>query len=224
VPASGCKTLKDAGLDDILGDQGGLDEATVVAGLKEALKVGTERTVDQVGAVDGYLADEMLRIVLPEDARSAASTLRRVGMGGMVDEFEVSMNRAAELAAHEATAIFWNAITSMTLADAWGILRGNDTAATDYFRQRTGQALTSRYRPIVETKLRSVGGYSDYETLVGRLEAIPLVDAPDLDLVGYVTDHALEGLFSVLAGEEQKIREDPLKRTTSLLQRVFGPQ
>jgi len=220
----GCAGMEDVDLESVLGGAGPLDEATVARGLKEALSVGTGRAVDQVGSLDGYLANEALKIALPVELQDVAGTLRSAGLGSKVDELEVAMNRAAEQAAGEAVNVFGDAIRGMTLADAWGILRGHDTAATDYFRERTSAALTSRYRPIVESRLRAVGGYGDYETLVARLESLPFVEPPDLDLVGYVTDHALDGLFTVLAQEEQKIREDPLARTTALLQRVFAAQ
>jgi hypothetical protein len=224
VGLAGCAPLKDVPLESILGGGAALDEATVARGLKEALSVGTGRAVDQVGSLDGYLANEALRILLPAAVQDVASTLRSVGFGGKVDELEVAMNRAAEQAAGEAVALFGDVITGMTIADAWGILRGHETAATDYFRERTSAALTERYRPIVESRLRAVGGYDDYESLVARLEALPLVEPPDLDLVAYVTDEALAGLFAVLAQEEQRIRQDPLARTTELLQRVFAAQ
>ena len=220
----GCAGMENLDLGNMLGGNAPLDEATVAKGLKEALAVGTERAADRVGGVDGYLGNTLLRIALPEDLQEVAGTLRSVGLGAKVDELEVAMNRAAEQAAGEAVAVFGNAVSGMTVADAWGILRGEDTAATDYFRARTGLALEQRYRPIIENKLRTVGGYQDYETLAARLEALPFVEAPDLDLVGYVTGHALDGLFRELATEERKIREDPLARTTQLLQKVFGAQ
>ena len=220
----GCAGMENLDLNSVLGGNAPLDEATVADGLKEALAVGTQRASQRVGGVDGYLGNALLRIALPEDLQEVASTLRSVGMGAKVDELEVAMNRAAEQAAGEAVAVFGDAIRGMTVADAWGILRGADTAATDYFRARTGTALETRYRPIVEGKLRTVGGYEDYEDLASKLKSLPFVEAPDLDLVGYVTDHALDGLFLELANEEQKIRQDPVARTTQLLQRVFGAQ
>lgn len=215
-----------AGLADL--DLGGgpgrapLDEGTVAAGLKEALRVGTERTVARTGRLDGYLGDALLRIALPEPIQEMSGTMRALGLGGKLDQLEVAMNRAAELAAGEATDLFVAAIGGMTLQDAWGILRGPDTAATDYFRERTAAALAARYRPVIQSSLQQVGGYAEFEDLSRRLAAMPLVDLPDLDLVGYVTDHALGGLFTVLAQEERQIRADPLARTTALLQRVFG--
>jgi hypothetical protein len=220
----GCAGMQEGDLGKILGGSAPLDEATVARGLKEALSVGTQRTAAQVGAVDGYLKNEALKIVLPPQVQDVAGTLRSVGLGGKVDDLELAMNRAAEQAAGESVSVFGDAIRGMTIADAWGILRGGDTAATNYFRAHTSAALTTRYRPIVENRLRGVGGYSDYETLVAKLQSLPLVDPPNLDLVGYVTEHALDGLFKVLATEEKKIRDDPLARTTALLQRVFGGQ
>jgi len=220
----GCAGMENLDLGNVLGGNAPLNEATVAQGLKEALSVGTQRASDRVGGVDGYLGNVLLRITLPEDLQEVAGTLRSMGMGAKVDELEVAMNRAAEQAAGEAVAVFGDAISGMTVADAWGILRGDDTAATDYFRARTRTALEGRYRPIVENKLRTVGGYDDYEDLVGKLHSLPFVETPDLDLVGYVTDRALDGLFLELAREEQKIREDPLARTTRLLQKVFAAQ
>ena len=216
---AGCATM-----EQVLGGAAPLDEATVARGLKEALTVGTQRTASQVGAVDGYLKNAALKILLPPQIQDVAGTLRSVGMGAKVDELEVAMNRAAEQAAGESVSVFGDAVRGMTITDAWGILRGGDTAATDYFRQRTSAALTARYRPIIESRLQTVGGYSDYESLVAKLQSLPFVEPPNLDLVGYVTDHALSGLFMVLATEEKKIRDDPVARTTALLQRVFGAQ
>jgi hypothetical protein len=220
-----CASLKDTNLDDLLNtdEEGQLDEATVVAGLKEALRVGTERTVISTSQVDGYLANELIRIVIPEQIEPMTSTLRRAGLGSFVDELEVGMNRAAELAAGEARQVFWDAITSMTIADAFGILNGGDTAATDYFRGKTWQSLERRYQPIVQQQMNEVGLSRLYGEVVDLYDALPLTDKPALfDLEEYVTAEALTGLFTVLAQEEQKIRQDPLARTTELLRRVFG--
>ena len=220
----GCATLQDAGLGDILaGGDRPLEESTVVAGLKEALHVGTERSVLSVGAVDGYLANELIRIALPEQLAGVASTLRDLGLGAHVDELETGMNRAAELAAGEARAVFWDAIRSMTIADGFAILNGGRTAATDYFRERTWQALESRYRPIARDKMQEVGLSRLYGRALDVYNAVPLVDKPPLvELDEYVTHEALSGLFTVLAQEEGRIRSDPLARTTDLLKRVFG--
>lgn len=219
---AGC-AAEDMNLGDILAGSGGeLDEPTVAAGLKEALRVGTERTVSSTSVVDGFLGNALIRIALPEQFESAAGALRTIGLGGRVDELEIAMNRAAENAAGEAKGVFWNAITEMTLADAFGILNGGERAATDYFRGRTTEELRARFRPIVETKMEEVGLYRAYESALSAYTALPLTSKPDVDLEAHVTNEALDGLFLVLEGEEKKIREDPAARTTDLLRKVFG--
>lgn len=220
---SGCASLDSDTLGKIIrsGGDAPLDEATVAAGLKEALRVGTERTVKTTSALDGFLGNALIRIVLPEEFEGAAKTLRSIGLGKQVDEFETTMNRAAERAAGEATGIFWNAITGMTLADAFGILNGGETAATDYFRARTESGLRARFSPIVKEKMSELGLYTTYNELADTYNNLPLVTRPALDLDSYITDRALDGLFVVLSQEERRIREDPLARTTDLLRRVF---
>lgn len=218
----GCASLQNTDFGSVLGG-GELDEATVTAGLKEALTIGTGNTVASTSTVDGYLANELIRIALPDEFDGAASTLRSAGLGRYVDELEVAMNRAAEQAAGEARDIFWAAIEDMTIADAFAILRGHDTAATDYFRARTETELRARYEPIVAEKTESVGLGRLYGQAADAYAALPLTSKPELvDLDSYVTDRALDGLFTVLAREEQAIRQDPAARTTDLLRRVFG--
>jgi len=223
---SGCATLQGSMGDILTGGpstSGTLDESTVIAGIKEALRVGTQNTVLSTSKVDGYLGNALIRIAIPSQMQSVASTLRQAGLGAQVDEMEVGMNRAAELAAGEARDVFWSAITGMTVSDAFGILRGGNTAATDYFHERTYDALRVRFHPIVQRKVDEV----DLSRLYGRISdtynSLPLGGATRLvDLDEYVTDQALAGLFTVLASEEQKIRQDPLARTTDLLKKVFG--
>jgi Protein of unknown function (DUF4197) len=222
---TGCATLQNADLGSILGNEtaGQLDEATVLAGLKEALKVGSDNTVTTTSSVDGFLGNALIRIAVPEQLDSAASTLRSVGLGSYVDELEVAMNRAAEQASSEARELFWTAITSLTIGDAFALLRGHDTAITDFFRDRTEADLRLRFTPIVSEKTQSVGLGRLYGDLANTYNALPLTSKPQLvDLDAYVTDQALEGLFTVLAQEEQAIREDPAARTTALLRKVFG--
>jgi hypothetical protein len=225
--AAGCAALQE-GLGEVLKDDssgGPLDEPTVIAGIKEALRVGTQNTVLSTSRVDGYLGNELIRIALPDQLQSAASTMRQLGLGGQVDELETGMNRAAELAAAEAREIFWNAITGMTVSDAFGILNGGNTAATEYFRDRTHAALRTRFHPIIERKIESVGVSRVYGRIAETYNSLPLAGTQRLvDLDEYVTDRALAGLFTVLATEEQKIRQDPLARTTDLLRRVFAGQ
>jgi hypothetical protein len=223
VIVCGCSNLNTDAFGDLLGKDGGpLDEQTVADGLKEALKVGTERTVASTSATDGFLGNTLIRITIPDGYQKAAATLRTVGFGNKVDEFEVAMNRAAELAAAEATDVFWNAIKQMTISDAMGILNGNETAATDYFRTHTEGELKQRFQPIVKSKMSQVGLYELYNELSDYYNSLPLVAKPAIDLDDYITDKSLDGLFTVLGQEEKRIREDPVARTTELLQRVFG--
>ena len=223
---SGCATLKES-MGDIFGgsssSSGSLDEPTVIAGIKEALRIGTQNTVLSTSKVDGYLGNALIRIAIPEQMTSVASALRKAGLGSQVDELEVGMNRAAELAAAEAREIFWNAITGMTVSDAFGILKGGDTAATEYFRERTSAALQTRFKPIVQQKIEEVGLSRIYSRVADTYNSLPLTGMQKMvDLDEYVTDKALGGLFTVLATEERKIRQDPVARTTDLLRKVFG--
>jgi len=221
---SGCATLQES-MGDIMdpgsGD-GELDESIVIAGIREALRVGTRNTVISTSQVDGYLGNRLIRIAFPDQMEPMVSTLRTVGLGSYVSDLEVGMNRAAELAAAEARDIFWNAIREMTVADAFGILNGDDTAATSYFRAQTGAELRERFHPIVERKMEQIGLSRLYGQAADAYNSISFTGAPELvDLDEYVTGRALDGLFTVLAQEEQKIRNDPAARTTELLRKVF---
>jgi hypothetical protein len=198
-----------------------LAEGEIAAGLKEALAVGTERAVARVGVRDGFWLNRDVNIPLPESLRKVEKTLRAFGQGAKVDEFHLSLNRAAEAAAPEAAAIFGDAIRSMTLADARKILEGPNDAATEYFRGRTYVALGARFQPIVAKATASVGATKKYKDLSARVtKVMPGYELQDID--AYVTDRALAGLFRTLAAEELKIRQDPAARTTELLKRVFG--
>ena len=203
------------------GRPGALSESDIAAGLKEALAVGTQRTVAKVGTMDGFWRDAAIRIALPDQVKKAEKTLRTLGQGALVDEFHMSLNRAAEKAAPEAASIFGDAIRSMTLADARGILNGPNNAATEYVRGKTSATLTARFKPIVAQSTASVGATRKYKDLNAKVtQYLPGYQMQDLD--AYVTDRALAGLFTTLAGEELKIRQDPAARTTELLKRVFG--
>lgn len=222
--AWGCSGFDPNALGQILDTRssGELDEGTIVAGLKEALQIGTERAVKSTSREGGFFDNPLIRIPLPESLDSVASTMRTFGLGATVDEFELAMNRGAERAAGEATDVFWNAIRTMTFQDAMGILRGHDTAATDYFHERTAEELRGRFRPIVREKLGEVGLYRTWDRLVQAYTALPSTQKPSLDLEEYVTERALGGLFETLSAEEKRIREDPAARTTKLLREVFG--
>lgn len=221
---SGCAGVDSEALSTILraGKEVPLDAKTVAAGLREALRVGTDRTVATTSKIDGFLGNALIRILLPPQFEDVEKALRGIGFSKQVDELEVGMNRAAERAAGEAREVFWAAITQITIEDAFGILNGGENAATSYFRSRTEEALHGRFKPIVMEKMSEVGLYRIYNELTGYYNKLPIVTAPALDLDEYVTEHALNGLFTVLEQEEKRIRTDPLARTTELLRRVFG--
>jgi hypothetical protein len=200
----------------------GLDESTVAAGLKEALQVGSERAVSATSQTNGFLSNDLIRIAMPDELSMMAKTLRSIGFGGQVDAFEVGMNRAAERASAEAKPVLVDAVSQMTLTDAMGILQGGDTAATDYFRGKTSDTLRAKFTPIIKEKMGQVGLYNQYNQLMSSYTALPLVSKPTFDLDTYVADQGLDGLFTVLAQEEQSIRSNPAARTTELLKKVFA--
>jgi hypothetical protein len=198
------------------------DAATVAAGLKEALTIGSQKAVDAVAKQDGYFGNPRIRIPLPENIQKAERTLRKVGLKKQVDEFVLTMNRAAEKAAPAAKGIFVGAVKEMTIPDAVKILRGNDTAATEYFRTKTGDQLYAAFRPTVSKAVMEVGVTRAYQDLVNKARKTKLIKDASLDLDHYVTKKALDGLFTMVGEEERKIRKDPVARVTDLLKQVFG--
>ncbi len=203
--------------------RGELDDGQVVSGLKEALSVGTANAVAATSAVDGYFANAAIRILVPEKARKAADLLRKVGFRREVDAFVLSMNRAAEKAAPQAKARFVDAIREMTFDDARRILGGGDTAATDYFREKTRQRLYDDFRPVVARSMDEVGVTRSYKRMMAKYASLPFARAESLDLDRHVTEKALDGLFYVVGQEEKKIRTDPAARVTEILRTVFAP-
>jgi len=204
------------------GAAAGLDTTEIAAGLKEALGIGTERAVGTVGVVDGFNADPRIHIPLPETLRKVQSALKAVGMSGMADDLELKMNRGAEAAASQATPIFWSAIEGMTVDDARGILNGPDDAATQYLRRTTGGQLKETMRPVVDSSLSDVGAIQSYDAMMGEYESIPFVPNAKADITDYALEKTLDGLFYYVAVEEAAIRNDPVKRSTELLQKVFA--
>lgn len=204
------------------GRQSGLSDSKVASGLKEALKVGTENAVRLTGRTDGYFRNEAIKIMMPKSLRSLEQPLRAVGYGKQIDEFVLSMNRAAERAAPFAKQIFWDAIMQMTFDDARKILTGNDTAATHYFKDKTSDPLAAAFRPVVEKSMNELDVTKRYKALVGQYESVPLTKKITFDLDEYVVEKALDGLFYVVGQEERKIRKDPAARVTGLLKEVFA--
>jgi hypothetical protein len=200
----------------------GVDESTAISGLKEALAIGTENAVGNVSQVDGYFGNSLIKILMPEKIQNVADVLGKLGFQKEVDEFVLSMNRAAEKAAPEAASIFGDAIREMTIQDGVGILNGGDTAATEFFKEKTHDRLYEAFKPIISSSIDEVGATKSYKDMMGRYEKIPFMDEQSLDLDHYVTDKSLDGLFYMVGQEEKKIRTDPAARVTDLLQKVFG--
>jgi hypothetical protein len=221
-------TFASAQVEQILRGAGGLkspagaSDAKVAAGLKEALQIGAENAVTLTGRMDGFFGNNAIKILMPEKLRPLENGLRMVGYGAKVDEFILSMNRAAERAVPSAQQIFGDAIRAITFDDARKILAGGDTAATEYFRSKTSDKLTAAFRPIVERATSEVGVTRQYKELLGRYQTMPFAKSESLDVDQYVVSKALAGLFHVLGEEEKKIRTNPASRVTDLLKEVFG--
>lgn len=231
IPLLGCK---DVDLQQVASaleqyqqlEQGeaGLNRQTVVAGLKQALEVGTDNSVAKTSKSGGFSNDPVIKILVPEKMSKLAKNMRRYGFGKHVDRFESQMNRSAEVASAEAKSLFVDSISSMSIGDAWSILKGPDNAATQYFRQNTESKLRQRFKPIISNSMGKVGFYSDYQKLLETYQSLPLVEKPNLDIEHYILQKTLDGLFLKVAEEEMKIRRDPAARVTELLQRVFSNQ
>lgn len=206
------------------GEQGPLGSAEIVRGLKEALSNGSNVVVSQLGQANGFSADPSIRIPLPSSLQKAKELASKVGLEGSFDDLEQKLNEAAEQATPKARALFLGAISKMSVEDATGILRGPDDAATQYFRNATGASLQSQMRPIVDQALAQVGAVSSFNQLLDRYNAIPFAPKVEADLTGHVVEEGSDGIFYYLAKEEKAIRENPLKRTSELLQRVFASQ
>lgn len=210
-----------AGLSSSKGS--GLDDPTIAKGLKEALSTGTTRAVTAVSQRDGYFGNEMIKILMPEKIRDIADLMAKFGFRQEVDDFVLSMNRAAEKAAPKATGYFLDALKAMSFDDARKILQGDAASATNYFREKTGDMIYAAFKPVVVTNMKDVGVARSYNQMVGKFESIPFAGSVgNLDLDHYVTSKAVDGLFSMLGEEEKKIRTNPAARGTELLKKVFG--
>lgn len=193
----------------------------IVSGLKEALSLGAQKSGDKLSATDGFFKDAAVKILLPQQVRDVENKMRMLGFGKLVDNAELSMNRAAEDASKAAAPIFLDAIKKMTVTDALNILRGSDTAATGYLRKTTSPELTTAFRPVIETSLQKTDAnkyWKDVFSTYNKFTNKPV----DTDINSYVTGKALDGLFYYVAQEEVNIRKNPAARVTDILKNVFG--
>ena len=205
------------------GSSGSLTEADVIAGLKEALSVGAKNSSEKLSATDGFFGNQLIKVLMPDEAKKVESTLRNLGMGQMVDKAILSMNRAAEEASKSAGNIFLSAIKQMSVQDAMGILRGSDSAATSYLRSKTWNELTDSFKPVIDEALKKTDATKYWKDVFETYNKLPTtMKKVNTDLPTYVTGKALNGLFYQVALEEQKIRKDPAARVNDILKKVFG--
>jgi hypothetical protein len=193
-----------------------------VGGLKQALTQGAESAVASLSKENGFLGNDKVRIPLPGNLQKAGQFLHSIGMGKYADNLETSMNRAAEAAVPEAKPLLINAVKKMSVTDAKNILMGGDDAATQYFRKNTEDALTEKFKPVVDRSMRNVKLAEKYDQFAGKGAELGLVDKKNAHLDDYITHKALDGLFLMMAEEEKQIRAHPLQAIGSLAQKVFS--
>jgi len=204
--------------------QGTLGNDEIASGLKQALDFGIDKQVSKLTQTDGFLKNEMVKILLPDELKKVDKTLRDVGLGNLADEGLKVLNRAAEDAVKEATPIFVDAVKGITFADAKNILLGSDNAATQYLTSKTETALYAKFNPVIKNSFNKVGADKIWSNLITRYNALPLTADVNPDLTDYVTKEALEGVYTMIAVEEKAIRTNFSSRTTDLLKKVFALQ
>lgn len=200
----------------------GLTVEEIGAGLKDALRVGSETVVAQLGRVDGFNTDPKVHIPLPKQLDSVKSVLDKVGMSGLLKDFELKLNRAAEVATPKAKKLFSQAITEMSFDDVKKIYEGPEDAATQYFRGKMSPSLAKEMEPVINNSLSEVGAVQAYDNVMKEYRSVPFVPDVKADLTDYVIEKGMDGIFYYMAKEEAAIRANPAKRTTDLLKRVFG--
>ena len=200
----------------------GLSEQDAVSGIREALVKGTADAVAMVSKPDGYFMNPQIKIQFPEEARSVETKLRSIGFGAKVDELILTINRAAEDASKSAQPIFIAAIRGMNISDALDIVKGKNDAATQYLAKTTTPELRKRFSPVIKASLDKVDATRLWEEVITVYNQIPFVTRQNPDLAAYVTDKAISGMFTMIAKEEMKIRQDPAARSTEILKKVFG--
>ncbi len=204
--------------------QGTVTPTEIAAGLRQALDFGIDKQVSKLALEDGFYKNSLVKILLPEELRKVDRTLRDIGLGSLADEGLKLLNRAAEDAVKEATPIFVDAVKGITFQDAKAILLGADNAATLYLEQRTTSPLYQKFHPVINNSFRKVGADKIWTDLITRYNALPLTKDVNPDLTDYVTNEALDGVFTMIAVEEKEIRNKVSSRTTDLLRRVFQLQ
>ncbi len=199
-----------------------LSNGEVISGLKEALTIGTNNSTALTSKLDGYYKNPEIFIPFPPEAIKVKEKVEALGMEKQVNEFVMTMNRAAETAAKEATPIFVSAVKDMTIADGFAILKGNDNAATMYLKDKTSSQLRVKFNPVVKNAIGKVKVTQYWNPVINTYNKIPFIEKQNPNLDDYITTKAMDGLFIMIAKEEKKIRKDPLARVTNILKKVFG--
>lgn len=199
-----------------------LSGSEITRGLKEALRVGSKNVISRLGRENGYYENPGAHIPLPESLQTVQTVLERAGLGQMLTDLELRMNRAAEKATPKAKDMFIDAISQMTLNDAQNILQGPDDAATRYFQDKMSQPLEKEFTPIVQKSLSEAGAVQTYDNMMGDYKNIPFVPDVNADLTSHVVDYSLMAIFDYLAEEEASIRNNPVRQSTDILRKVFG--
>jgi hypothetical protein len=203
-------------------EQSDITVEEIAAGLKDALRVGSENVVSQLGRMDGFNTDSAVHIPLPKELDTVRSVLDKVGMSGLLKDLELKLNRAAEAATPKAKKLFSQAITEMTFEDVKTIYKGPEDAATQYFRSKMSPSLAKEMEPVISKSLSEVGAVQAYDNVMKEYRSIPFVPDVKSDLTDHVIKKGMDGIFYYMAKEEAAIRQNPAKRTTDLLKRVFG--
>ncbi len=200
-----------------------ISNGEIVSALRQALEIGAQNAGGRLNKLNGFFGNALIKVLLPPEAQKVEATLRSFGMGNLVDKAILSMNRAAEDAAGKAAPIFINSIKQMTITDGVNIVRGGQGAATAYLRTATTSALTSAFRPVIQSSLGKTGATAYWGQVMSAYNKLPITrNKINPDLTAYVTERALNGLFVTIADEENKIRTNPAARVTDLLSKVFG--
>ena len=202
--------------------QTGLSGSEIGAGLKDALRVGSENVIGQLGRIDGFNTDPAVHIPLPKQLETVKSALSKVGMSDMLQDLELRLNRAAEVATPKAKELFGQAIIDMSFDDVKKIYDGPKDAATQYFKGKMSPELSKEMRPVVTDSLAKVGAVQSYNNVMKKYRSLPFVPEVKANLTEYVVEKGIDGIFYYMAKEEVAIRQNPAKRTTDLLKRVFG--
>lgn len=204
------------------GTTSALSQSDIATAFKQALTIGTQEVVGQLGVKNGFNLDPKVHIPLPSSLAKVQSVMKTAGLSFMLDDLETRLNRAAEIATPHAKELFINAISEMTFDDVYNIYTGPQDSATSFFRGKMSAPLADKMTPFINDAIAQAGVVSAYDNVMAKYKNIPLVPDVKTDLTNYVVDQGIDGIFFYLAEQEKQIRQDPVRQTTDLLKKVFG--